>query len=193
MADTIRAFVALTLPADIIAHAAGLQSDLKAQGLRLRWVKPQNLHLTLKFLGDIPAAEAGNVGRAVQRASQGTTPLTLTVQGMGVFPGIKRPRVLWIGLGGQIEALQSLYAGIEDELDGLGFAREKRGFKAHLTLARFKARVAPNDLLKAFEELGNYSPKPFAAKHLVLYKSDLRPQGAVYTPLTEVFLDQERQ
>jgi len=193
MADTIRSFVALTLPADIIAHAAGLQSALKARGLRLRWVKPQNLHLTLKFLGDIPAADAGDVGVAMQRASQGAAPLALAVQGMGVFPGIRRPRVLWIGLGGQVEALQSLYARIEDALADLGFAREKRGFKAHLTLARFKARVAPVDLLQAFEELGNYAPKPFAAKHLVLYKSDLRPQGAVYTPLTEVFLDQERQ
>jgi len=189
LADTIRAFVALTLPSGIIAHAAGLQSTLKAQGLKLRWVKPQNMHLTLKFLGDIPAADAGQVGQAVQRASQNTTPLALTVQGMGVFPGIKRPRVLWIGLGGQVEALQSLYAGIEDELAGLGFARDKRGFKAHLTLARFKARVAPHDLLQAFEELGNYAPKPFAAKHLVLYKSDLKPQGAIYTPLTEVLLD----
>jgi len=193
MADTIRAFVALTLPAGIIEHAAGLQSALKAKGMRLRWVKPQNLHLTLKFLGDIPAADAANVGPAMQRASQGTLPLALTVQGMGVFPGIKRPRVLWIGLGGQVEELQQLYSRIEDELAGLGFARENRGFKAHLTLARFKEGVAPHDLLQAFEELGNYAPKPFAAKHLVLYKSDLRPQGAVYTPLTEVLLDQDRQ
>ena len=193
MADTIRAFVALTLPADIIEHAAGLQSALQAQGLRLRWVKPQNLHLTLKFLGDIPAADAGHVGQAVQRASQGTTPLALTVQGMGVFPGVKRPRVLWIGLGGRVEALQSLCVKIEDELADLGFAREKRGFKAHLTLARFKAPVAPNALLQAFEELGNYAPRPFAAKRMVLYKSDLRPQGAIYTPLAEVLLDRVRQ
>ncbi len=193
MADTIRAFVAFSLPADIIGHAAGLQSALKAQGLRLRWVKPQNLHLTLKFLGDIPAADAADVGRAMQRASQGTPPLALTVQGMGVFPGIRQPRVLWIGLGGQVEALQSLCARIEDELAGLGFAREKRGFKAHLTLARFKGRVAPDDLVQAFEQLGDYAPKPFEAKHLVLYKSDLRAQGAIYTPLTEVWLGQERQ
>ncbi len=193
MANTIRAFVALKLPADIIEHAAGLQSALKAQGFRLRWVKPQNMHLTLKFLGDIPAAEADDVGQAVQRASHGTRPLALSVQGMGVFPGIKRPRVLWIGLAGQVEALQQLSSRIEDELADLGFARENRGFKAHLTLARFKEGVAPKDLLQAFEELGNFAPKPFAAEHLVLYKSDLRPQGAIYTPLTEVWLEQERQ
>jgi 2'-5' RNA ligase len=193
MANTIRAFVALKLPADIIEHAAGLQAALKAKGLRLRWVKPQNIHLTLKFLGDIPAADAAMVGPAMQRASQGTPPLALFVQGMGVFPGIKRPRVLWIGLGGEVEALRQLNSRIEDELAGLGFARENRGFKAHLTLARFKEGVASRDLLQAFEALGNYTPEPFAAKHLVLYKSDLRPQGALYTPLAEVLLDQDRR
>ena len=82
---------------------------------------------------------------------------------------------------------------MEDELAGLGFEKEKRGFTAHLTLARFKDRVAPDDLLQAFAELGNYAPKPFAANHMVLYKSDLRPQGAIYTPLTEVLLEQDRQ
>jgi 2'-5' RNA ligase len=193
MTDTIRAFVALTLPAEVVDLAAGLQSALRAKGLRLRWVKPQNIHLTLKFLGDIPAADAAEAGLAMQRASQGVAPLALSVQGMGAFPGIKRPRVLWIGLGGEVEALQQLYSRIEDELAGLGYAREKRGFKAHLTLARFKEGAASHELLQAFEELGNYTPKPFAANHLVLFKSDLRPQGALYTPLTEVFLDQDRQ
>lgn len=193
MAETVRAFVAFKLPADIIEHAAGLQSALKARGLRLRWVAPRNMHLTLKFLGDIPAAEVAAVGLAVQRAARGTAGLPLTVQGMGVFPGIKRPRVLWIGLGGQIEGLRQLYSSIEDELAGLGLPREGRKFKAHLTLARFKGWVSPQDLMQALEELGDYTPKPFAADHLVLYKSDLKPSGAVYTPLSEVFLDQDQR
>lgn len=192
MADTIRAFVAFKLPADIIDHAAGLQSALRAKGLRLRWVKPANLHLTLKFLGDIPAADAAVVGTALERIGQGAAPLALTVQGMGVFPGIKRPRVLWIGLGGEIEALELLCSKIENELESLGFPREKRGFKAHLTLARFKERIQPEDLLSAFKELGAYAPKPFSARQLVLYKSDLRPQGAVYTPLADVLLNRDR-
>jgi len=189
MADTIRAFVALCLPADIIDHVSGLQSTLKARGLRLRWVKPQNLHLTLKFLGETPVAAVGDVGLALQRASRDTAPLALSVQGMGAFPGIRRARVLWVGLGGQVEALQSLYSRIEDELANLGLAREKRGFKAHLTLARMKGPVAPGDLLAAMEETGNYEPRPFLARRLTLYKSDLRPQGAVYSPMVEIDLD----
>ena len=192
MADTLRAFVAFKLPGDIIDFAAGLQSDLRTRGLKLRWVRPQNLHLTLRFLGDIPQADAAAVGHAVQRASQGMIPLELTVQGMGAFPGLKRPRVLWIGLGGQIELLRQLYSRIEEELSDLGFEREKRGFKAHLTLARFKERVAPQDLLEAFQELGLYEPRVFKADELVLYRSDLRPQGAIYTPLAEVRLEKSQ-
>jgi 2'-5' RNA ligase len=188
MADAIRAFVAFNLPSDIIDHASGLQSDLKARGLRLRWVRPRNLHLTLKFLGDIPPAVVPEVGSALERASRGTEPLNLTVQGMGAFPGIKRARVLWIGLGGQIEALQLLYSSIEDELAGLGLPREKRGFKAHLTLARMKGRLAPQKLLEAVQALGDYEPRPFRARQLILYKSDLRPQGAIYTPMVEISL-----
>jgi RNA 2',3'-cyclic 3'-phosphodiesterase len=189
MADAIRAFVALSLPADIIDHASDLQSALKARGLKLRWVKPRNVHLTLKFLGDIPVAVVSDIGLALQRASRGTPPLSLTVQGMGVFPGIRRAKVLWVGLGGQIEALQFLYSRIEDELADLGFAREKRGFKAHLTLARMKGPVAPRDLLAAVEQVGNYEPRPLRARHLILYKSDLRPQGAVYAPMVVIDLD----
>lgn len=189
MADTIRAFVALCLPADIIDHMSGLQTALKARGLRLRWVKPQSVHLTLKFLGEIPLEAVAEIGRALHCASRETVPLALTVQGMGVFPGIRRARVLWVGLGGQVEALQSLYSRIEDELADLGLAREKRGFKAHLTLARMKGPVPSRELLAAMEETGNYEPRPFLARRLTLYKSDLRPQGAVYSPMVEIDLD----
>jgi 2'-5' RNA ligase len=191
MGDTIRAFVALDLPADIVDHVSGLQSGLRARGLRLRWVRPQNVHLTLKFLGDIPEAAVAEMGLALRRASRGSAPLALTVQGLGVFPGIRRARVLWVGLGGQVEALQSLYSRIEDEFAGLGLAREKRGFKAHLTLARMKEPPASRDLLSALEETGGYEPRPFKARWLILYKSDLKPQGAVYTPMVEIDLSKE--
>ena len=191
MVDTIRSFIAFNLPSDILDHASSLQSDLKARGLRLRWVRPQNLHLTLKFLGDIPTAIVDDVGHALRHASRGAAPLALTVQGMGAFPSIRRARVLWIGLGGQIEELELLYSRIEDELANLGLAREKRGFKAHLTLARIKEPVAPQQLSAAVQEVGSYAPRSFWGRQLILYKSDLRPQGAVYTPMVEIYLNPE--
>lgn len=188
MSTAIRAFVAVNLPPGVIDLAAGLQSALKARGLRLRWVRPQSIHLTLKFLGDISADDASAAGQAIQRAGRGIPPLELTAQGLGVFPGIKKPRVFWIGLGGQLEVLRLLYSKIEDEFAAMGFARERRGFTAHLTLARFRQGHRAAELLQAIESLGSYEPKPFAADRLVLYKSDLRPEGALYTPLVETHL-----
>lgn len=188
MGGTLRAFVAIKLPDAIIDHTRALQDALKDHGLKLKWVKTSNLHLTLKFLGDIPEADATAIGEAVQTAAGDVAPLALTIQGMGVFPGIKRPRVLWTGFGGEVERLKELQIRIEEQLEALGYQREKRGFKAHLTLARIKGAVSPQHLLKAMEAVGHFEPQSFTARKLILFKSDLRPTGAVYTPLERVEL-----
>lgn len=189
MGNTLRAFVAFELPAEIIRFAENLQGNLKNCGLKLRWVKAQNIHLTIKFLGDIREASIPDVASAMQSAARGFGPLDLTVQGMGVFPNIKRPRVLWIGLGGQVDLLGHLQTELEEALEGAGFARENRPFKAHLTLGRVKGFVKSRLLSDAIQELGHYSPRPFQVHQLVLFQSDLRPQGAVYTAKTAVRLE----
>ncbi len=190
MGETLRAFVAFELPEEILQHARSLQASLKEMGVKLRWVKPQNIHLTLKFLGQIPVAHIAAVETAMQSAVQGQGPLRLTVQGMGVFPGIKRPRVLWTGLGGNLDCLQKLALRLETALESQGFAREKRPFKAHLTLARIKTRPQPQRLLHAIEKLGHYPPLAFTAKQMVLFESELRPQGAIYTSKVRVGMGQ---
>lgn len=177
--------MAFNLPDPILHRAAALQGALKARGLKLQWVKPQNLHLTLKFLGYIPETDASKVGAAIDHVVGNEPPLEMTLQGMGVFPGIKRPRVLWVGFGGQVQNLKRLHLKLEDHLDKIGFDRDKRGFNAHLTIARIKRRVAPKRLLDAIKTAGDFPPQPFVARKMVLYKSDLRPQGAVYTALAE--------
>jgi 2'-5' RNA ligase len=188
MERTLRAFVAFKLPDQITERAAALQDALKARGLKLQWVKPQNLHLTLKFLGDIPETDAFKVGAVLDHAVGNEPPLAMTLQGVGVFPGIKRPRVLWVGFGGQVQNLKRLQLRLEDQLDKIGFDRDKREFKAHLTIARIKRRVAPEKLLDAITAEGDFVPHPFMARKIVLYKSDLRPQGAVYTALAKAEL-----
>jgi RNA 2',3'-cyclic 3'-phosphodiesterase len=188
MERTLRAFVAFKLPEHVMDRAAALQGALKASGLKLQWVKPQNLHLTLKFLGDIPEADVSKVGAAIDHVVGNEPPLEMTLQGMGAFPGIKRPRVLWVGFGGHVQDLKRLHLKLEDQLDKIGFDRDKRGFKAHLTIARIKRRVAPERLLDAIKALGDFPPHSFVARKMVLYKSDLRTQGAVYTPLAEAEL-----
>ena len=188
MATTLRAFIAIPLPAKIIDLAADLQSRLKSTGLKMRWVRLQGIHLTLKFLGEIPESRIEDLAGAMDRAASGFGVVNLAAQGLGVFPGIKRPRVVWLGIGGQTDQLAQLHDGLDAALEPLGFDREKRPFRAHLTLARAKGRIDARMLLDAVQTHGAYPAEPFDAQQLVLYQSDLRPQGAVYTARATVNL-----
>lgn len=186
MSETLRTFIAIRLPPEIIELAGELQSRLKSGGLKLRWVRLQSLHLTLKFLGNIPESATADLEGAMQRAVGDCGPFPLVAQGMGVFPGIKRPRVLWIGIGGDLAKLVSLVDGLESELVPFGFAKEKRPFRGHLTLARIKGFTDPLHLAEALRDIGQYEPQLFTAQQMVLYQSDLQPQGAVYTARARV-------
>ncbi len=188
MPDKLRLFVALPLPATGIECLAGLQERIKSRGLAMGWVRPRNLHLTMKFLGDVPVSEVDGLAATLRRVVATHPSLKLILQGLGVFPGIRRPRVLWTGLGGEIDALRSMYDDLEDGLAGHGFQRDNRGFRAHITLGRIRKRIDVQHLLDVIGGLGQFEPLPFDARRLVLYKSDLKPSGAVYTPLAEAEL-----
>lgn len=188
MGASLRAFIAFTPPEAILRCAQSLQDGLKARGLKLRWVKPANIHLTLKFLGDMPEAHIADVRAAMQQAVHEEGLISLALQGLGVFPSIQRPRILWTGLGGDVDRLRRLVGRLEDGLEPLGFKKEKRAFKAHLTLARVKARLDTRSLLQGIQELGEYAPVAFDARQMVLYQSELRPTGAVYTERARVSL-----
>ena len=157
-------------------------------GLKAKWVRPQNIHLTLKFLGNIDPAAIEDIGRAMAEAAGECAPFTLTVGGIGFFPGIRRPRVVWIGLGGATAVLLNLQGNLADRLAAVGFAKEKRSFKAHLTLGRIRQAVNPNILdqaIQAYSDIGNLK---FSADRIILFKSDLKPSGAVYSHLKQVEL-----
>jgi 2'-5' RNA ligase len=188
MGDTVRAFIAVELPSNVIDLAADLQSCLKRQGLALRWVRPQNMHLTLKFLGEIRVEMVPVVSAAMAQAASGASPMALAVQGMGVFPNARNPRVVWIGVGGAADRLQQTVVALDSGLASLGIEREKKPFKAHLTLARINAPVDARQLLEAIQRHGNYAPQSFNASEMVLFQSDLKPKGPVYTPLAKVAL-----
>jgi RNA 2',3'-cyclic 3'-phosphodiesterase len=189
MQETIRTFIAFELPDAVVQTAGALQLDLKTRGLKLRWVRPLNMHLTLKFLGEIPPDRTADVAQAMRQAARDASPLELIVQGMGVFPGLRKPRILWIGLGGQTDELKKMQADLEDELTALGFQRENRPFRAHLTLARIDRRIDAQQLLQGIQEVVGFEPRAFQASELILFKSDLRPQGPVYTPLARIPLN----
>jgi 2'-5' RNA ligase len=189
MGDTVRAFIAFELPPDVARLAGDLQARLKTHGLKLRWVRPQNIHLTLKFLGEIPREQTAAVADAMRAAAREGAPAQLSVQGMGVFPGMRKPRVVWIGLGGQTERLIRAAACLDDQLAFLGIDREERPFKAHLTIARVQAGSDVRRLPGAIEAEAGFAPLPFSASEMVLFQSDLRPQGPVYTPLARAALE----
>lgn len=188
MGETIRAFIAFDLPAHIIQTVEALQQELKRDGLTLRWVRPLNIHLTLKFIGELPVDRMASVTNAMTRAMQAQAPARLTLQGMGVFPHLRRPKVLWMGLGGEVDRVAGIQAALEEGLSAEGFERDHRPFRAHLTLARIPDRFDARRLPLAIKAAGDYDSQPFICRELVLFKSDLQPRGAVYTPLSSVML-----
>jgi 2'-5' RNA ligase len=188
MSTTIRAFIAIELPPQVRTVLARVQSALKAHDLKLKWVRPENIHLTLKFLGDVPTAQVDTIYEHCRDACGTVSPLDLTAQGLGVFPGLRRPRVLWAGVGGATNALAALQAGIEQGLATCDHRPDRKAFRAHLTLARIKTRVSPGRLAEALEAQSGFGPQPFKATVLTLMQSRLTPSGAIYSPLKMISL-----
>ena len=186
MAKTIRTFIAIKLPESIISSIREIQENMRTNGLNLRWVRPENIHLTLKFLGDIKENSIENVTTAIYDSVKTYVPISLCAKGIGVFPGIKRPRVVWVGVSGQIESLLGLQKRMEEELEILGFEKEKRPFNGHLTLGRIKGRIDPKRFGDALKKYVEFTSETFCADKVILYKSELKPTGAVYTEIVNV-------
>ncbi len=180
----IRAFLAIDPPEDVLQRIGAFQDLLKRkiQGV-LSWVRPRGMHLTLKFFGDIPPGDAERISTAVEPLAAGTSPIHLEVRKTGVFPDSSRPRVLWVGLEGDVHHLTVLQKSIERALEAEGFPREARPFRPHLTLGRIKTPRGLVGLARSMEEAAEWEAGGFVAPELCLIKSDLTPQGAVYTKL----------
>jgi len=183
MSKPIRTFVAFKLPANIISAIRKIQDEIIVYRFKAKWVHPAKIHLTLKFLGDTRTDAIAKIGEAIQRSVKGCSPIALRAKGIGVFPGINRARVVWVGIKGETELLRKLQESLQNELSQIGFAREKRSFKSHLTLGRLKKRPDPKALLNAIEELEGFESEPFTVDRVILFKSDLKPEGAVYSEL----------
>ena len=190
MAETsepVRAFVAVKLPPELLADVQKLQQRLESRlkTTAVRWTKAEQLHLTLWFLGNVPAERLQDLEAALQQACAGTPPLTLRLEGLGCFPTFKRPNVVWLGVTGDVDALKALAQRVSQETKKFGEHDEKRAFKAHLTIARL--RDAPFRELERvggviegtqIEPLGQWT-----ATQVELIRSQLSPKGATYTPL----------
>jgi len=179
----VRTFIAIELPPHIIGALGNIQDTLKSFKLNIRWVRPENIHLTLKFLGDIRPEAVDSISRTLSESVRNYDPISLSAKGGGAFPGIKNPRVIWAGLSGQILQLKALQQALEENLAVLGFEKEKRSFKGHLTLGRTKGSVDPVKLNAALNAVMDFETEPFLADQITLFQSDLQPTGPVYTKL----------
>jgi 2'-5' RNA ligase len=189
MLRPIRAFIAITPPADVIRHLRELQDRLQADGVQARWVRPERIHLTLRFLGDIDSAQIGAISAAMAAVASQSPPFDLATSCLGGFPNRRKPRVIWVGIHDPASHLQTVAQGLEDRLAPLIGQRERRPFTGHLTLARAKGR-RPIDLAPlAGAEDQHMARVAFRVRALMLYESRLGPGGAVYRCLREAGLE----
>jgi 2'-5' RNA ligase len=180
----IRAFLAITPAAEVLQEIGNLQSRLKPScPFDIRWLKPENIHLTLKFFGSVSEEDIMVLARIVEQHSPVLAPLQLTVTKLGVFPSLQRPRVLWIGLEGETAPLSTLQQKLEQGWVACGFTKEDRPFQPHLTIGRIKSSRSAGDPVTFLAQAGDCSAGSFRADGLTLFQSDLTPRGAVYTQL----------
>jgi 2'-5' RNA ligase len=193
--EQIRSFIAIELSEEAKKGLARLRKELERDEHRfVKWVDPGGIHLTLKFLGNIPSKRVTEITEAMGKAAQGISPFHLEISGLGTFPNLKQPRVFWVGVGGELDKLSTLQQNIDLALAALGFTKEERPFVPHLTLARIReGALAPER--RGFGELvgsATFEDKyPVEVEAIRLMRSQLTPAGALYTCLSVVGLDRQ--
>jgi 2'-5' RNA ligase len=195
--EPLRLFIALEL--DDAMRAALKRAQVQLQDEKnngrvakkcVRWVAPQNLHLTLKFLGNSNPSHLPTLQRALTRIAENTLPFQLCARGLGCFPNAHRPNNVWVGLEGDVARAALLVRQIDDACAALGFARDERGFTPHLTLGRVKREVNHAQRAALGEHVARFAPETYGeirARSIALISSNLRPDGPVYTIVSEHF------
>ncbi len=190
--EQIRAFIAIELSDAVKTAISHLQTQLRAANqIPAKWVEPNGIHLTLKFLGNIPRDSTGAVTGAIQQAAREVAPFHLEVRGLGVFPNRKRVHIAWIGIEGDLPQITTLQQRLDSCLSPLGFTPETRAFTPHLTLARVRDRASPAEQ-ESFGELitaSTFTEAPVlrvTSVHLI--ESRLGREGAVYRRISSVTL-----
>ena len=185
--ETLRTFIALQIPQTARSVLAGTIQSLEDRlSTGLRWVDPNGIHLTLKFLGEVEPSRVDNILDAIGSSAGSMSPFRIKLSGLGTFPNEKRPRVVWAGIQGDLDSLVELQEKIEEASWGLGFNRERRPFSPHLTLGRVKDQISDSERRQVGDVVSSLSIKTdeswtVDAVHLV--RSQLTPSGATYSTL----------
>lgn len=183
----IRAFIAVDLDDPVIEKICNVVEILKPRITEIRWLSKENLHLTLKFLGNIAESQVEPIAAALRHPVGLFSPCTISAKGLGVFPDFRRPKILWVGLTG--DQLVQLAAKIESALMPLGFTPENRAFTPHLTIGRWREGSRPaKNLRQEIDSLNDFEFGACAIRQIVLFQSVLKPEGASYSELRTIQL-----
>ncbi len=182
----VRAFVSVHLPDSLRQEVAASLSGLRASGADVKWVEPSNLHLTLKFLGNIEGCQVSALKEALGLSIRGMVPFQLQLEGLGAFPRTTSPRVIWVGVSVGEKELTELAQAVEGACAGLGFAAEDRPFSAHLTVGRVRSREGLASLIKKLQVAEFRASTLAPINRVILFQSTLSPKGPTYTPLAEL-------
>lgn len=180
-----RIFIAVRMPDEVIQKITRISNYFQKQTPKeaLKWVETENLHLTLKFLGEIPEQTITKVQPILRAVGNGQKPFDIAVAGLGMYPHAKRPRVVWLGVEG-VDPLISLHNELESELAKIGLQKESRPYNPHLTLARVRQRTSRETAAKVGDILSGFkvdSLGRFTVSDIHLIESQLTPQGPIYT------------
>lgn len=184
----MRAFVSIDIvdPA-IVSKIVRIQDELRKLGLNAKFVEPQNLHITLKFLGEIPESKIERISRALEKACSGFGKFEIEIVGLGAFPSERSPRVIWLGVGKGATTVSEIAENVDRELGKLGFSREKN-FVPHVTIARLKSKKDIDLMVDLFKKLSSYSFGTMLVDSIRLKKSILTPRGPIYEDVHVVHL-----
>jgi 2'-5' RNA ligase len=182
----MRTFIAIKLPQNIRTGLSNIQDELKQTGADVKWVKPDNIHLTLKFLGEIDDSLAEKIKSVISAAAQQTPSFNLSLSQLGAFPKIQFPRVIWIGVNNDQPVIK-MAKDLEQELIKIGIPTESRAFNSHITLGRVRSaqnRRALSEKLETLNKPSSSQPE-FTVSGITLFKSTLTPQGPIYEAISD--------
>ncbi|MCL5952259.1 MAG: RNA 2',3'-cyclic phosphodiesterase [Chloroflexi bacterium] len=193
MPQQIRTFIAIELNEALHRELGDLEADLKGErwGRQVRWVSPESIHLTVKFLGSVESNRLGALQQAVVDACATYSPFSLTLSGLGAFPNTRRPNVIWVGIIGETQVAAEISERIEVACQNVGFPREERPFSPHLTLGRIRRETRPSERTSIGETISARQVGDLGGlrvENVSIMKSDLTPSGSIYTRLAEVKL-----
>ena len=182
----VRTFIAVLISGELKRRIALVQEEFKKLAPEVKWVAEDNFHVTLKFLGNVKDDRLASISKVVAKAVEGAKPFEFEIGGAGAFPSARRPRVVWVGLTTGKDSLAELARRVDKELEKLGFPREDRPFKSHITIGRVKDDRTTGELGRALEEADVGRLGSVHVDSVAVMKSDLKRDGPIYSVLSEI-------